>query len=187
MGMVYVMIAVLGALLLVAAALRMIFPLFRRHDDSSEPLPLTPLQKRSWLGLAVAAVASIAILLVLVLRGPTGFFDDSTTRLLVDGILLGGAIFYFVLVRAIRLSGHDMVMDERDQMILGKTARLQLSMVLATLLIWAIALTEVYWEEKFIPLVFAYLIFLSSLIVNFLAMPIGVLLGYRWARLHGEG
>ena len=78
-------------------------------------------------------------------------------------------------------------MDERDQMILGKTVRLQLTVVLASLLIWAIVLTEVYWAQKSMPLVFAYLIFLSSLIVNFLAMPIGVLLGYRWARLHGQG
>jgi len=186
MGMVYMLIAVLGALLFAAAALRMIFPLLRASDDT-EPLPLTPLQKRSWLGLATAALVSVAVLVVLMVRGPTAFFEDTTTRLLTDGLLLGGLIVYFVLLRVTRLSGADLVMDERDVMILGKTARLQLTAVLLGLLVWAIALTEVYWEQKSVPLAFVYLIFLSSMIVNFLAMPIGVLLGYRWARLHGQG
>jgi len=187
MTIVYLFLGLLGAIVLVAVAIRRFAPLLRDLEPHEEPLPMTPLQKRAWLGLVAAAVLGAAVVTIVWVRGATGFFEDPTTRLLVDGILLGGLVLYVVILRWARLSGGDMLVDERDLIILGHASRVQVAAILASLLVWAIALTEVYWDAKQIPLAFAYLIFLSSLFVNFLAMPIGVLLGYRWARLRGQG
>jgi hypothetical protein len=187
MQIVYLLLAALGAVIIVAVAVRALGPLMRDPDHGDEPLPLTPLQKRAWLGLGTVTVIGIALLLVVWARGPAGFFEDRTARLATDGLLLGGLGLYLVILRVVRLHGDSMLLDERDHLILGRAARVQVGAILATLLVWAIGLTEAYWETKQIPLAFPYLIFLSGVFVNFLAMPIGILLGYRWARFRGQG
>jgi len=47
-----------------------------------------------------------------------------------------------------------------------------------SLVVWSIALTEIYWDQGQIPVIFPYLIVMSCLIVNILAMSVGILIGY---------
>jgi len=73
-------------------------------------------------------------------------------------------------------------MDERDRMIMSQVPRVQFAAVVISLVVWAIALTEVYWDEGQIPVIFPYIIALATTIVNTLAICAGVLIGYRRAR-----
>ena len=50
--------------------------------------------------------------------------------------------------------------------------------VIFSLVAWSIALTESYWDEGQIPVIFPYLMFMSTLIVSTLAQSIGILIGY---------
>jgi hypothetical protein len=73
----------------------------------------------------------------------------------------------------------EVLVDERDEKIIKRAAVVQLWAVLLSLFIWAIALTEAYWGEKSIPIIFAYLIAISGLIVSIIGQAIGILIGYR--------
>jgi hypothetical protein len=44
---------------------------------------------------------------------------------------------------------------------------------------WSIILTEAYWEAGQVPVAFLTLIFWSCLLVSTMALPVGVLIGYR--------
>jgi hypothetical protein len=142
---------------------------------------MAPLQKRAWLGLGVGVVISAAILAVMVTEGPTSFFEDDAMRWLVTGLgvalLVGWAVILSPVVRA-SVKGKT-ACDERDEAIIRRATYAQLWGIIGTMVAWAIALTEVYWDEGQIPIVFPYLIFWSLLMVNVLAQAMGILLGYR--------
>lgn len=142
---------------------------------------MTPLQKRAWLGLGVGVGMSLGIIAVFIARGVASFDDDSVMRGITYVLCVGGLLVYAVTLRIKRRkSGQSQVLvDERDKEIVRGATMLQVWAVLISLFIWAIALTEAYWSQKSIPLVFAYLIAISGLIVNILAQAIGILIGYR--------
>jgi len=56
--------------------------------------------------------------------------------------------------------------------------------VIIQLVAWVISLSESYWDQGQIPVVFLYLIFMSTLIVSTVAQSIGILIGYR--RMEGR-
>ena len=47
-----------------------------------------------------------------------------------------------------------------------------------SLLVWMITLTEIYWVERQVPVIFLTLIVISTLIVSTLAQSLGILIGY---------
>ena len=69
-------------------------------------------------------------------------------------------------------------MDERDLAIMRRAPLIQLWAVLLSLVAWTIGLTEVYWNEGAVPVLFLYLIFFSGLMVSTIAQSLGVLIGY---------
>ena len=70
------------------------------------------------------------------------------------------------------------MVDERDRLIMDRAPRVQWLAVVFSLVAWTIALTEIYWEQGQIPVVFLYLIFMSVLIVSTLAQSLGIIIGY---------
>ena len=142
---------------------------------------MTPLQKRAWLGLGVGVAMSLAILAVFIARGVASFDDDLVLRGITYVVCIGGLLIYAGALRIKRRKSgpSEVLVDERDTEIVRKAAMAQLWAVLLSLFIWAIALTESYWGQKSIPIVFAYLIAISGLIVSILAQAIGILIGYR--------
>jgi len=142
---------------------------------------MTPLQKRAWLGLGVGVGMSLAILAVFIARGVTSFDDDLVLRAIAYVLCVGGLLVYGITLRIKRRKPgrSEVLIDERDKEIVRKATMAQLWAVLLSLFIWAIALTEVYWGQKSIPIVFVYLIAISGLIVSILAQAIGILIGYR--------
>ncbi len=136
---------------------------------------MAPLQKRALYGLAFGAVWAVAIIVVFIVKGGVSTFsEDQGFRLIIDGLWIGGLIFYGILMLTLRKQSQ---VDERDRLILGRAPVVQLWAVIFSLVIWTIVLTESYWDQG-IPPIFMYLVFMSTLIVSAVAQSIGILIGY---------
>ena len=138
---------------------------------------MAPLQKRAWYSLAIGVVFAIAILVVFLVKGGISTFnEDQGFRIMVD-ILWIGALLASLLMTGITLRKPGQL-DERDRLIMRRAPVVQLWAVIFSLVAWMIALTESYWDEGQIPVIFPYLILLSTLIVSTLAQSLGILIGY---------
>jgi len=138
---------------------------------------MAPLQKRAWYGLVIGIVWAIAIIVVFIAKGgATAYTEDQGMRAILSALFIGGLIAYFIMMRlTLRKPGQ---VDERDRLILGRAPVVQLWAVFISLVVWSIALTEIYWDQGQIPVIFPYLILISLFIVNVLAQSIGILIGY---------
>ena len=140
---------------------------------------MAPLQKRALYGLAFGVVWAVAIIVVFIVKGGVSTFsEDQGFRLIIDGLWVGGLIFYGILMLTLRKKSQ---VDERDRLILGRAPVVQLWAVIFSLVIWTIVLTESYWDQG-IPPIFMYLVFMSTLIVSAVAQSAGILIGYRRMR-----
>ena len=152
-------------------------------DDDGTKLPLTPLQKRAWIGLAIGGVVVVALACVFADRGAESFYQDRTTRLLVVGIILAGIVGYgAVLLPLMAAAAHRRktpVLDERDRAILSRAPAVEAGAIKLSLAAWAVGLTEAYWDQGSIPIAYPYLIFMTTLVVSLTALSLGILLGYR--------
>jgi len=139
---------------------------------------MAPLQKRALYGLIFGIVWAVAIIVVFIMRGGVNAFNvDVGFRLIVYGLWIGGLVVYLILFRMImRKSGQ---FDERDKLIMDRAPRVQWWAVIIALVVWMITLSEVYHDVGQIPVVFLFLIFMSSLIVSMIAQSVGILVGYR--------
>ena len=136
---------------------------------------MSPLQKRALYGMAFGVVWAVAIIVVFIVKGGVSTFsEDQGFRLIIDGLWVGGLIFYGILMLTLRKQSQ---VDERDRLILGRAPVVQLWAVIFSLVIWTIVLTESYWDQG-IPPIFMYLVYMSTLIVSAVAQSIGILIGY---------
>ena len=139
---------------------------------------MAPLQKRALYGLIFGVVWAITIIVVFIMRGGVNAFnEDLGFRLIVDGLWIGGLVVYLILFRTI--IGKPGKFDERDKLIMDRAPKVQWMAVIIALVVWMIALSEVYHDVGQVPVVFLFLIFMSSLIVSMIAQSIGILVGYR--------
>jgi O-antigen/teichoic acid export membrane protein len=119
---------------------------------------MAPLQKRALYSFVVGLALTIALIAVLVAQGDVTAFDkDPNLRL----------VMYAVLV------------DERGRLIMERSSRAQWLAVIFALVVWTIALTEIYRDQGQVPIAFLQLIFMSTLIISTLARSLGILVGYR--------
>ena len=139
---------------------------------------MAPLQKRAWLALAVALAFGAAIVAVLVIQGVNAFHEDTLTRVIVSVLFVGGLALYAVSLAFPPLRRGPVLRDERDEEVARRAPLVQLWAVVFSLVAWMIDLTEVYWDQGSIPIVFPYLIFISIMIVSVLAQAAGILIGY---------
>lgn len=138
---------------------------------------MAPLQKRALYGVAFGVLWAIAIVVVFLLKGGAGTFDeDAQFRAIMYGLWIGGLIAYLLLFETIlRKPG---LVDERDKSIMDRSPRVQWLAVIFTMVVWVITLSEVYHDEGQIPVIFLFLIFMSILIVSMIAQCLGILIGY---------
>ncbi len=195
MTYVWLGVGVIGLTLFVAGLVTYTGPIFRRRSASGSAemelgeVPMTPLQKRAWWGLGVGVVWCAAMLAVVLGSDPVSMIEDRGERLLFTGILMAGVLAYVVVLILMKrlTAGGETMLDERDRSIMARAGTVQSALMLATLAGWAIVLSETYWDERAIPIVFSYLIFWSVFIVYLLAYSLGILLGYAGWGNHGEG
>jgi len=138
---------------------------------------MAPLQKRAWYGLAIGIVWAIAIIVVFITKGGvSAYTEDQGMRVILAALFIGGLLAYSVMmITALRKRGQ---VDEQDRLIMSRAPVVQLWAVFISLAVWSIALTEIYWDQGQIPVIFPYLVFMSLFIVNVLVQSVGILIGY---------
>ena len=138
---------------------------------------MAPLQKRALYSFIIGLVLTIALVAVLVAQGSvTALESDLSLRLIMYAVLIGVPLVYLILVYlTIRKPTQ---FDERDRLIIERSSRAQWLAVIFTLVVWTIALTEVYRDQGQVPIAFLNLIFMSTLIIGTLAQSLGILVGY---------
>ena len=138
---------------------------------------MAPLQKRALLSLLIGLVFTIALVVVLLLEGDvTAFNRDETLRWITYAALIGVPLTYLILIDLTLRKPTEL--DERDRLIILRSGRVQWLAVIFSLAAWMIALTEIYQEQRQVPVVFLTLIMISTLIISILAQSLGILLGY---------
>jgi len=146
-----------------------------------ESLGSTTLQRLArrylWLGVIPVALAAAIVMWA----GPQTFYERDAVRITVTLLLVLGL---FVLAGFAFQAGswsrrRAGPLDERDREVLEKAPRVEGGPMLVTLALWVVGLQQAFWSAGAVPLVYLYLIFWSLLMVKALALPIGVLIGYR--------
>jgi len=145
---------------------------------------MAPLQKRALYSLVIGLVLTMALIAVLVAQGDITAFDrDPNLRLIMYAVLIGVPLVYLILVNLTLRKPRQI--DERDRLIIERSSRAQWLAVIFSLVAWTIALTEIYHDERQVPVAFLTLIFVSALIISPLAQSLGILLGYRRMNRNG--
>jgi len=138
---------------------------------------MAPLQRRALYSFVIGLVLTIALIAVFAAQGDiTAFERDPNLRLVTYAVLIGVPLIYLILVNLTLRKPTQF--DERDRLIIEKSSRAQWLAVIFTLVVWTIALTEVYQDQGQVPLTFLKLIFTSTLIISTLAHSFGILVGY---------
>jgi len=138
---------------------------------------MAPLQKRALYSFVIGLVLTIALIAVFVAQGDiTAFERDSNLRFIMYAVLIGVPLIYLILVNLTLRKPTQL--DERDRLIIERSSRAQWLAVIFTLVVWTIALTEVYRDQGQVPIAFLKLIFTSTLIISALAQSLGILAGY---------
>ena len=138
---------------------------------------MAPLQKRALYSFVIGLVLTIALIAVLVIRGDiTAFERDLNLRLIMYAVLIGVPLVYLILVNLTLRKPTQL--DERDRLIIERSSRAQWLAVIFSLVVWTIALTEIYHDQGQVPIAFLQLIFMSTLIISTLAQSLGILVGY---------
>ena len=138
---------------------------------------MAPLQKRALFSFVAGAIITIALIVVFLYKGDVTALDrEPGVRFIMYAALIGVPLVYLILVSLILRKPTQV--DERDRLIVDRSARVQWLAVLFTVAAWTIILTEVYHKQRQVPVVFLNLIFVSTLIVGTLGQSLGIFLGY---------
>ncbi len=143
---------------------------------------MAPLQKRALYTLIIGSIFAIALIVVFLLESDvTAFNRKETFRWITYAALMGVPLTYLILIDLTLRKPTEL--DERDRLIVERSGRVQWLAVIFSLAAWMVALTEIYQEQRQVPVVFLTLIFISTLIISILAQSLGILLGY-WTMNH---
>ena len=142
---------------------------------------MAPLQRRALIALILGLVwTALLVALFIHVGGIERFSTDATSRILLSLSFVAMLIANALLgVPWKARYGRDVDIDERDVAILRRAPQVQLLAIMLTLAAWVIGLTEYYWDQGSIPIMWPYLMMFSTLIVSTLAQSLGVLIGYR--------
>ena len=138
---------------------------------------MAPLQKRALLSLLIGFIFAIVLIVLFLLEGDVIAFNrDETLRWITYAALIGVPLTYLILIDLTLRKPTEL--DERDRLIILRSGRVQWLAVIFSLVAWVLTLTEIYREERQVPVVFLTLIMISTLIISILAQSLGILLGY---------
>ena len=142
---------------------------------------MAPLQKRALISLILGLVWTVLLVVLFVMRGGVETYaSDPTTRILLSLLFVGLLLAMgFIGAPWKARSGRGVDVDERDLAIMKRAPQVQLLAVMLTLAGWVIGLTEYYWEQGSIPIMWPYIMAFSTILVSTLAQALGVLIGYR--------
>ena len=144
-------------------------------------LPATPLQRLARFGLGLGILPALAAGWMVVHYGPQTIYDDDGLRTVFTLCLLGIIVVFLVVTVLLKawVSRAGGALDERDRAILGRAGTWQSPAMLLTLAAWMVPLIEHFHSAGAVPLFYLYLIFWSCWAASLLALPLGILIGYR--------
>jgi hypothetical protein len=177
MNVVWISLAVLGAILMVGAVGRFVLNL--RPQPEMGGLPTTPLERLGWVGLGITSVVGLGLATLVVFNGATGFHEDPTARAIFAILMLGGVGIWMAAWTIIKRRSGGAVVDERDRAILARSISVESVIVLLSLVAWTVTLTEVYWEAGAVPIGHIQLLFWSTFIGGAFGRSLGIVMGYR--------
>jgi hypothetical protein len=150
-----------------------------RSDRVGEDLPTTPLERLGWIGLWVTAAVGAGMVVLVAINGATRFYENDTSRGIFTILLLVGIAVWAAAWRIVSRPRGSAVIDERDRDILARSFSVESVVVIVSLVLWTVVLTEVYWDEGAIPIGYLQLIFWSTFILGAFGRSLGIVLGYR--------
>jgi hypothetical protein len=184
-GFPWIAAALLVALAFTALAARAALPSRDEQTaadgaDALGSVPLAPLQRAAWWTLVAGAVLAATAIGTIVRHGVQAFWMDEAVRLPVTALMLGALVASLVpmLVARRRMTSRVLV-DERDLEILAKAPRVQGAAALVCLALWTVVLMETFHSAGQVPMPFVVLVFWSCLLSHALALPVGIVVGYR--------
>jgi MFS family permease len=143
--------------------------------------PNSPLQKVAWAGVLVGVVQGLAIGGLFVAKGGAAvYWEDDQMRMQVMGIFILGLVLSGLLSG---LAQHKA--DEREHHVLLWAPRIQSSAMLVAMGLGTVFLVERFHDQGTIPIVYLYLALGTLFMVHMTTYFLGILIGYRAARLHG--
>ncbi|MFC1875069.1 hypothetical protein ACFLY3_02840 [Chloroflexota bacterium] len=137
---------------------------------------MAPMQRRALYSLLIGLAMAIALITVFVTRDINTFDTDLGFRLIVYALWIGVPLVYLVAVN-LTLRKPEQI-DERDRLIMERAPQIQFLAVLFSLAAWVIVLTEAYWDQGQVPIIYLTLIMISTLVIGALAQSLGILIGY---------
>ena len=138
---------------------------------------MAPLQKRALYSLGTGITLAIVLIMVFILKGDVTTFDeDLGFRLIVYALWVGVPLAHLIIVN-LTLRKPEQI-DERDRLIMAKAPKVQYLAVLFSLVAWTIVLTEIFWDQGQVPVIYLTLIMISTLIISTIAQSAGILIGY---------
>ncbi len=142
---------------------------------------MTRHQKRAWCELAISIVWSVTLLPMFIIKGSEAFHDPLVWGILAAGLMAFCGVIYMTRPKP----GEQIEADERDRLILSKVSKYQYGGVYVNIFLWAVLLGTHYEDEGQVPVIFMWLILLSTLLVSALLRSAGVLISYWLARWGG--
>ena len=168
MATLWITLAVVGGIAVVAFLGRLVWSLWPQADMAGTPP--APLERLGWIGMGVTTAVGVGLMALVVLVGTDFIF----WLLMIVGFGLWAASWYVIK----RRSG-GVVVDERDRAILARSFSVESVIVLLMLLTWTIALTEVFSDDGVMPIAYLQLIFWSTFVGGAFGRSLGIVMGYR--------
>ncbi len=151
-----------------------------RQPKDAEPIPATILQRIAFWGLMAGLLLVAAAAWMVISIGAEVIYDNDDLRLQFTGIVMLGLALFAALSAWTGIAlKRRAKLDERDIAVLAQAPMVQGALMLLTLAAWEIGLQETFRGTPGIPVTYIHLMFWSCLAANMLALPIGILIGYR--------
>jgi hypothetical protein len=144
---------------------------------------MAPLQKRALWGLGVGILwAVITGAVFFTGGGVSNFNDNSSFRLVIDALFIAWLVVYAAIMAPVLKFGHKkdgkVIVDERDRVIVSQAPLVQLWAVIIALVAWTLGLTEGYFNQGQVPVLYLYLMFFTTISISSIAQSLGILIGY---------
>ena len=137
-------------------------------------------QKRNLLGLLIFGAAFSAVVAIVVVNGPSTYFDNEPARTTVLAVAVAATIAWLGAIIATRPRGREqeVVRDERDRLIADRARRLATVAGNVYLLVFAVVLIETFRADGSAPVVFFFFMAMSTIFVSQLVQGVATLVGY---------
>lgn len=173
----WVTVATIGLVIMLFALGRIAQNL--RPDPELRGLPITPLERLGWIGLATSAGVTVGIAVLVAVFGVDGFHEQPVARLTFWVLLMVGVAVWALAWRIVKRRSGGIVVDERDRAVLARSFSVESMVVLLSLVAWTVSLTEVFWDEGSVPIAWLQLLFWTTFVGGAMGRSLGIILGYR--------